>query len=92
MLLFAHDLPWVPLMAAVTAPPRGSLLGKVAASLHARAGARGSASKAAAFIADHSGTAAALGLIDTGLWHVSPVAGWIGTGVAVLVLEFKVRG
>lgn len=67
-----------------------SLLGKVALALTARA--KGGQSRAAQAVADHSGTLAALGLIDTGLWHVSGVAGWIGTGVCVLVAELKIRG
>lgn len=83
-------------MAAVSAPREltgRSLLGKVALALRARAARRGEGnSKAAAFIADHSGTMTALGLIDTGLWHVNPVAGWIGLGVSVLVAELKIRG
>lgn len=82
-------------MAAVTAPQKltgRSLLGKLALALQARAKRSGKPSPLAAFIADHSGTLAALGLIDTGLWHVSGVAGWIGTGVTVLVAELKIRG
>lgn len=81
-------------MAAVSAPKLTgrSLLGKVALIAQARAKAKHGTSKLAPFIADHSGTMAALGLIDTGLWHVSPVAGWIGAGVCVLVAELKMRG
>ena len=71
-----------------------SLLGKLALALQARAAAKGEQkpSRLAAFIADHTGTLSALGLIDAGLWHSSPVAGWIGTGVTVLVAELKIRG
>lgn len=80
-------------MAAVSAPLTGrSLLGKVALSLQARARARKGASRVAAAITDHGGTLAALGLIDTGLFHASGVAGWIGAGVCLLVAELKVRG
>lgn len=83
-------------MAAVSAPREltgRSLLGKVALALRARAARRGEGqSKAAAAIADHSGTMAALVLVDTGLWHAGSVAGWVGAGVCVLVAELKIRG
>jgi hypothetical protein len=81
-------------VAAASVPLTGrSLLGKAAVALMARARIkRQGPSRLAAFITDHAGTMAALGLIDTGLWHVDPVAGWIGAGVCVLVAELKIRG
>lgn len=81
---------------AVSAAPRvpsGSLLGKVAGVLQARSRARsGRPSRAAAFLADHTGTLAALGFADTACWHWGTGAGLIGTAVCILVAEFKVRG
>lgn len=80
-------------MAAVPVPIRGSLVGKVAATFQARARARsGRPSRAAAFVADHTGTLAALGFADTACWHWGTGAGLIGTAVCILVAEFKVRG
>lgn len=70
-----------------------SLIGKVALLLQARASARGRRpSKASAFLADHSGTIAALGFADAACWHWGTTAGLIGTAVCVLVAELKVRG
>lgn len=79
-------------MAAISAPSGRSLLGKIAVSLQSRAKRTGRPSKAAAFIADHTGTMTALGFAVTAMWHLGPFWGWLGTGVAVLVAEFKVRG
>jgi hypothetical protein len=80
-------------VAAVTAPPGRSLLGKIAVSLRARSRARaGRPSRAAAFLADHTGTMTALGFADAAAWHWGTTAGLIGTAVCVLVAEFKVRG
>lgn len=82
-------------MAAAPAPvPSGhSLLGKVAVALHARAAARRKGpSKVAAFLADHTGTITALGFMVTAAWHEGSFWGWLATGVAVLVAEFKIRG
>jgi len=82
-------------VAAVSAPQQltgKSLLGKVALLLKARARGRGKPSRAAAFITDHTGTLAALGFAVTAMWHEGPFWGWLGTGVAVLVAELKIRG
>lgn len=79
-------------MAAVTAPAGRSLLGKAAAVFAARAAARRRPSRAAAFIADHTGTLTALGFADAACWHWGTGAGLIGTAAAILVAEFKVRG
>jgi len=69
-----------------------SLLGKVALALRARAGRGGKPSRAAAFITDHTGTLTALGFMVTAMWHEGDFWGWLGTGVAVLVAELKIRG
>lgn len=80
-------------MAAVTAPAGRSLIGKVALTLSARSKARtGRPSKAAAFLADHTGTITALGFADTAAWHAGTTWGLVATAVCVLVAEFKVRG
>ena len=80
-------------MAAVAMPAGRSLLGKVAATLQARSRARsGRPSRIAAVVADHAGTLAALGFADAACWHWGTGAGLIGTAVAILVAEFKVRG
>lgn len=80
-------------MAAATVPSGRSLLGKVALTLSARSRARsGRPSKAAAFLADHTGTITALGFADTAAWHAGTTWGLVASAVCVLVAEFKVRG
>lgn len=81
-------------MAAASVPLTGrSLLGKGAVALQALARMkRRGPSRLAEFVTDHIGTVAALGLIDTGLWHWSQIAGFIGAGVCVLVADLKIRG
>jgi hypothetical protein len=80
-------------MAAVTAPPGRSLIGKVALTLSARSRARsGRPSRAAAFIADHTGTVTALGFADAAAWHAGTTWGLVATAVCILVAEFKLRG
>jgi hypothetical protein len=79
-------------VAAVPGLTGRSLLGKFAVTLQARAKAKRGTSKAAAFIADHAGTMATLGLVDAGLWQWSQIAGLIGAGVCVAVAELKIRG
>lgn len=37
-------------------------------------------------------TIAGLGCIDTGVFEANTVAGWIATGISLLVLEFRVDG
>lgn len=78
-------------MAAVTAPSGRSLIGKLAGTFAARAARSRKPSKVAAFIADHTGTLAALGFADAACWHWGTGAGLIGTAVVILVAEFKVR-
>lgn len=81
---------------AASAVPQGvsgrSFIGKVAAVFAARAAARRKPSRVAGFIADHTGTLAALGFADTACWHWGTGAGLIGTAACILVAEFKVRG
>ena len=81
-------------MAAVTAAPGRSLLGKLATLRAPRPGrrSRALAVKVAAAARDHVTTFAALAVIDLGAFEASPVAGWVVTGVSLLVAEFKVRG
>ncbi len=80
-------------MVAVPAPSGRSLLGKLASALQARSQARTrKPSKAAAFLADHTGTLTALGFADTACWHWGTTPGLIGTAVVILVAEFKIRG
>jgi hypothetical protein len=80
-------------MAAVTVPSGRSLIGKIAATLSARSRARtGRPSKAAAFLADHTGTIVALGFADSAAWHAGTTWGLVATAACVLVAEFKVRG
>ena len=80
-------------MAAVTAPTGRSLIGKVALTLAARSKARnGRPSKAAAFLAEQTGTIAALGFADAAAWHAGTTWGLIATAVCIFVAEFKVRG
>jgi hypothetical protein len=79
-------------VAAVTAPSGRSLIGKLAGVAAKRAAAQRRPSKVAAFLADHTGTMAALGFADTACWHWGMGPGLIGTAVAILVGEFKIRG
>jgi hypothetical protein len=79
-------------LTAVTGSPRRSLLGTVVAMLHARSRARtGQPSRLAAAIKDHLLTFCAMGLIDTGAFHWSPIAGFIITGLSLLVADFKIQ-
>jgi hypothetical protein len=36
-------------------------------------------------------TAGGLALIDTGAWQAKPIAGWIATGLSLLVLDWKLE-
>lgn len=80
-------------MAATAAPSGRSLFGKIAAVAAVRAAARQRRpSRAAAFIADHLLTAAALGAgVTDAFLHGN---GWgLGSLVpALLILDFKIRG
>jgi hypothetical protein len=81
-------------VAAVTSPLTGrSLIGKIAGALQARSQQRSQRpSRAAAFLADHTGTFTALGFADTAAWHAGMTWGLLASAVCVLVAEFKVRG
>ena len=80
-------------MAAVSVPTGRSLIGKIAVALAVRSRARsGRPSKAAAFIADHTGTLAALGFADAAAWHAGTTWGLIATAVCVMVADFKLQG
>lgn len=75
---------------------RRSLLGKAAAVIAARKPARGARpgrlAAAAAVARQHVVTVAALSSVDLGVFRASSVAGWIVTGVCLLVADFAVRG
>ena len=82
--------------AALPRPRRRSLIGKAAAALAARRAARpgqpGKLAAIAAIARQHVVTAAALASVDFGAFHAGPVAGWIVTGVSLLMLDFAVTG
>jgi hypothetical protein len=81
--------------AALPRPRRRSLIGKAAAALaarKARTGQPGRLAVLAAMARQHVVTAAALASVDFGAFHGGPVAGWVVTGVSVLVLDFAVTG
>lgn len=79
-------------MAAVTAPAGRSLIRHAAFRLQQRASLKGRASKAARVVGDHAGTMAALGFATTAMWHLGMFWGLLGTAVAIVVAEDKVRG
>ena len=72
------------------------MLGKAGSALAARAKRRGRPGvKLAAFAAaarQHVVTTAALASVDLGVFHYGAGAGWIATGVSLLVLDFAVAG
>jgi hypothetical protein len=78
---------------ATAAFPRGrrSLIGRLAA-----AAGDGRARKAAAAVVaaarEHLPTLAAFAAVDYGAFQAAAAAGWIVTGVTVLLLDWKVRG
>lgn len=82
---------------ATTALPgaRRSLAGKIMSVVSARKrrpGAQGKLAAAAKVAREHVVTFAALTSVDFGVFKASGVAGWIVTGVSLLVLDFAVRG
>lgn len=80
-------------MAVATAPrSRRSLVGLAVDAARARQRASGRLSQAAAAARDHMTTFAAFAAVDVGLFHCGTAAGWIGAGVSLLVLDFKIRG
>lgn len=79
---------------AALGAPRRSLLGKLGAALAARGG-RGRSAKLAAALTlarQHVVTVAALASVDVGAFHGGQVAGWVVTGVSLLVADFAIRG
>jgi hypothetical protein len=79
-------------VAAVTAGRR-SLLGKTAAYVTARRGARSARAAAVlAVVREHVVTAAALVSADLGAFHWGPGFGWIAVGASLLAADFAVRG
>lgn len=92
MLIWRRALSrWV-LMAAVAARgARRSLVGRLADTAgDGRLGRLGAL--AAAAVREHLPTLAALGSVDYGAFRAAAAAGWIVTGVSVLLLDWKVRG
>lgn len=83
-------------MTTATLPrARRSLIGKLGASVAARARAKGKPGRLSAALAvarEHVVTFAALASVDIGAFHAGQVAGWIVTGVSLAVLDFAVRG
>lgn len=81
-------------MATVTAPARRSLIGAaVGAFLRRRDGAaRRKLAAAVAIARQHVVTFAALATVDFGAFHGGQVAGWVVTGVSMLVADFAVTG
>jgi hypothetical protein len=80
-------------MAAVTARgPRRSLIGTVLAGVQARARARGASSRLAAAVRENVMTFAGLAAVDTGMFHLGTVAGWVAAGVSLLLIDFKIQG
>lgn len=74
--------------------PRRSLLGKLAAAAAAR-GTRARSARLTAALAvarQHVVTVAALASVDVGAFHGGQVAGWVVTGVSLLVADFAIRG
>ncbi|WP_370120311.1 hypothetical protein [Streptacidiphilus sp. MAP12-33] len=37
-------------------------------------------------------TIAGLGCIDTGVFQANTIAGWIATGISLLILEYRIDG
>ena len=79
-------------MVATPVPAGRSLLGKIAVSAQLRARARGKSSRVAAFVGEHVMTVAAMAAVDTGMWHLGPVAGWVSVAVSLLIIDFKLQG
>lgn len=80
-------------MAAVTAPSgRRSLLGMALGAVQGRARRKGRTSRVAAAVSEHAMTFAAMAAIDTGMFHLGFVAGWVAVGVSLLLADFKIQG
>jgi hypothetical protein len=73
--------------------PRRSLIGLAVTALHARARSRGRrGSRLAAAVSEHAMTFAGLAAVDTGMFHLGLVAGWVSVGVSMLLADFKIQG
>lgn len=79
-------------MAVASVPAGRSLLGHLRARLTVRAALKGRVSRAAAVIADHAGTMAALGFADAAAWQWGSFWGLLGTAVVIVLAEDKIRG
>jgi uncharacterized MAPEG superfamily protein len=81
-------------VAAVAASRPGTLIGRLAALRVPRAGrrTRSLAARAAAAAREHATTLAAFAAVDLGAFEASRPAGWIVTGLSLLIVEWKVRG
>jgi hypothetical protein len=79
---------------ATTAPrARRSLLGVAISALHNRSRTRtGRPSRLAAALSDHAMTFAGLAAVDTGMFHLGVVAGWVAVGVSLLLADLKIQG
>jgi hypothetical protein len=76
-----------------SARPRRSLIGMAVTALHARARSRGQrGSRLAAAVTEHAMTFAAMAAIDTGMFRLGFVAGWVAVGVSLLLADFKIQG
>ena len=76
-------------MTAVTVRGRRSLIGELAGALP---GVRSLAARILPLIREHAVSVAAFAAVDYGAFGLSRYAGWIVTGVSVLLLDFTVRG
>lgn len=80
-------------MAVVSAPgARRSLVGAALAAAASRARVKGRAGKAVAAVRENVMTFAGLAAIDTGMFHLGVVAGWVAVGVSVLLADFRIQG
>ena len=82
----------MPDVAVVAAPGGRSLLSHLRTRLQLRAAAKGHASRAAKVVGDHAGAMAAIGFADTAMWHLGTFWGLLGTAVAIIIAEDKIRG
>ena len=69
--------------------PQRSLLGRLSSAAGPRA--RSLAGRCAAGLREHMGTLAGLAALDYGAFQAAPAAGWIVTGVTVLLADWKIR-
>ena len=85
-------------MRAMTAVTHGtrvssrSLLGKAAAHIGRSAKGRHRVAAAVSAVREHCVTVAAFAAIDYGAFTASHVAGWVMTGVSLLLIDWKIQG